>query len=570
MLRFVGRGCFVTATEDKKLSVWTTAQATPVVVKKLPEVCYNGLANNRYFALHNKQLHIVDLVNIKDPLTRSFNIEGIPVGFSGEKELFVAQRKKRELCLIDVTNGQELSRIAFPSTKKFKDSESYWIIGSRIAVEENPSGFAVFDLKTGKLQRIVEYKNKHAIRAPIALSPNEQILLVGLWHCVAGYDVSSGKLLWTMPIGDKWGMQPRFLTNECAIIGRGVDNWMFNPNSGKEIKILPNLPYIHSIHDIDPDGLLLYKGYSEINLRLPNGVFVVPDDVDRHSSRAKGLAFLESEKKSAIVVAADSICVYSLNGKLEKRFAGTTETGAGQNVSVSRNGVYAAGREGTKLRVWEVDSGKLRSELEHPIEGEPVAVSDDGNFVLTTGVWGIADLLGIWDLKQRRVIERKTWGEDDLFDVYGCFLEDESVLAVGEGGIIVRADRYSGASEVLVDGSCANVTCMIPGRDQLLYAGAGFKAEICDLNSGKKVTKLKGPAGSGEEDEGYYAVSACRNILAVGGTNSSVRLYRAGEQKSFVSFRHKSGITALAFDRIGRYLAVGTADGRVEIWQITK
>jgi WD40 repeat protein len=141
-----------------------------------------------------------------------------------------------------------------------------------------------------------------------------------------------------------------------------------------------------------------------------------------------------------------------------------------------------------------------------------------------------------------------------------CFAADGSLMGVDEGGTLRRWDAALELMESVSLGDGETVWAF--SRDGKWLAGGGDSLSVWNVQSTPKPVKTV--------DVGWVvslAFSSSREVLAVGGDDGRVRLFKLPDLKPLATLAEGSGpISGLAFSDGGMFLAVADESRTIKLW----
>lgn len=262
-------------------------------------------------------------------------------------------------------------------------------------------------------------------------------------------------------------------------------------------------------------------------------------------------------------------------------------------LDVSPNGKWlATGGSDRRLKLWALDGGKPADKPARDIEAhagwvEAVALSPDGALVVTGGadnavkVWRAADLTLVKALTgHTNFVRDVAWLPDGSAFVTGA---EDGKLLVWEAKTfaLARTIAFGGANEQFGQNpALSGVHRLHVSRDGKLIAAAGGKAlAVFDRASGAPLAEDKSDA------QVCFAPNA--DLLAAGSNNVRVVAFDAGKfvpakadksgklgapgplsGKELAQIKLSDFSLGMRFSADGKLLALGRADGKVEVWEV--
>jgi WD40 repeat protein len=224
-----------------------------------------------------------------------------------------------------------------------------------------------------------------------------------------------------------------------------------------------------------------------------------------------------------------------------------------------------------RVRVWDLGSGRVRSELSGPIGAvASIAVSRSGDRLLTGSNDGIARL---WDLRSGSLLRMFRTGETSrvALSPHGDLVATSGKIGGNttdvEGSTVRLWDAESGKEVRSLDGHSATILALAFSPDgKLLATGSGDRtARVWDVGSGHELRKLADHRG----EVRALAYSPDGNRLATGETFYRARIWdvESGAKLGTIDVFPES-INALAFGPGGdRLFTAGEARG-VRMWDM--
>ncbi len=283
-----------------------------------------------------------------------------------------------------------------------------------------------------------------------------------------------------------------------------------------------------------------------------------------HGSGPRSIAFMPGEKSVVVPSSERLVRVWDrATGKVIRSF--DSEGSSHMSAALSPDGrLLAAGDNGSNLRLWEVESGKLLGKVNCSATVNCIVWSADGKTIAA----GHGNEIGLFsrDLK----LERQLTGHKE----YIQRLVFAGNLLVSASGDKTRAvwDPVEGKKLHVLDGPVEwnGVTAVSP--DGKLAAGdfALFIGEksyrsllaVWDIETGKRLHELPG--------SGTLAVAfAPDGVLVSGDSDGRLRFWDVVKGKELRKWcAHEGSVASLAFTADGKTLASGGSDRRLRFWDL--
>ncbi len=442
----------------------------------------------------------------------------------------------------------------------------------------------------------------------VAYSPDGKYLVTGSFdHTLKLWEVATGKEVKTYsgPTGhQKMVLSVAFSPDGQMIASGSADNTLkvWDVPVGTPIRSLKT-PEVSAAVALSPDGVKLAVGGRDGSLKLVNAAdFKELLKFNGHTGAVNGIAFSANGQVLASAGADRMVRFWNTaNGQLIAAVG--AHTGAVNGVTFNPGGpAYSVGDDGL-LKVWQVPTAPARTLPGHTAAIHVLALSNDGNTVITGG-------------EDKSVRQFLTAAGKEVRALTGPQSAVRGV-ALHPGGTLIAAgsdDRHAylwsaadgkPAGQVLAhDGAVTDVQ-FHPQGTQLATAGAdglvrfwalpfaplraiahpdGVLVAVASADNRKLYTggadkivrvwdvakltierQLAGHTGAVTA----LAVSANGQVLVSGGADATLRFWnQATGKEAEVIIAHGAPITSLALNPAGNQLVSTSEDGTVKLWQV--
>ena len=320
-------------------------------------------------------------------------------------------------------------------------------------------------------------------------------------------------------------------------------------------------------------------------------------NLDQRLSMAQPAAILDehSEAVRDLVATRDGNWLLSVadDGTLRRWDLQNTASGAGSysvndhdgpifELALSGDGTrMLSGGQDKALRAWRIDpAGEPRLQVSRPIETpiKALAMSSDGHW----GAVGVDRQLRIFDLsaaagdKESQALERSHHNEVVR---HIAFSPDRTwMVSADDAGVVATWRMRSDGPEdtpVRSEATASAVTALAIAPVQPLVAVGGYDHAV-------RIWQLGGGAGTPVQKVAPHdaavlslAFNSTGEYLVSGGEDSRALLRRGVEGRydadaEHASFTHERRIRGLAFSPDGRWMATGSDDGMIRVWNMEK
>ncbi len=488
--------------------------------------------------------------------------------------------------------------------------------GKLLAVSTSNSQVWVFDLKTRK--KLASYKGRGSVQG-MEFTPDSGKLLFTNYSETCLLEIKSGKTKkWKIP-GYAVSVHPdgkKFALCSNAY-GRGKKKQGYvqirSLEDGKSLsEIKPPKRQKYYWPSYSHDGKLLgvsARGAGQEDIYLFDGeTYEEVRKLNGHSSSVSSLVFSPTEHFFATSGYDGKICTW--DSRTGKRIASVSfNTGGSTNLSFSRDGKkIAAGDRFGRIEIWDAKTGNPLHEYKgHRNRISSLAISDDGRFAATADA---SDVVILWSLPEGKQLKRIDQAGMSITAL--AFTSDsQHLLAMSRTGLAKRYDLpgLKTLNTAKINGQVLDLRNGAPGEDVHVLLAEGKLAQwnpqkeksearqslqhidhvrgglvspdlrwgVYLQNNGFSMVMVENRSSHFVRHSGLYtyrstkpvAIPVQSDLIGVSSQNGFV-LYEidSGQVVDRVNGSVASVVTALAFSRDGRFLAVGGNRGRIVLYSV--
>lgn len=304
-----------------------------------------------------------------------------------------------------------------------------------------------------------------------------------------------------------------------------------------------------------PDGKTLVSGSEDETIRLWDVATGRQEGAPIESGHGTGIAFTPDGKRLAFGSPFEGITIIDVATRKPVAQVGESEPEA---LAFGPDGhTLASAGQDSPVTLWKFTQDRLTraSGCRPPPNSEAyeASFSRDGRLLAWTGVDGE---LGLYDARACKVLARR--GDADAYGI--SFSPDGRLLATGGALKLWSVPGLHPVHNPLARGSARGVVFLKDGR-RLVTSGYFGTIDVRDL-AGPGGLRTILPAHPGNAP--LVAVSSDGSTLAVAGRRA-VSLWSTRTRQR-VGKPLRTEASALAFDPLGRFLAVGDASGKLSLW----
>jgi len=213
------------------------------------------------------------------------------------------------------------------------------------------------------------------------------------------------------------------------------------------------------------------------------------------------------------------------------------------------------------VQLWDLASGKERRRLRgHTDTVVSVAIAPDGRRVAAGGADGT---LRLWSLEEPGAAALLLKGHTAAVRSATFLPEGGSLLSGSADGTVRQWDTKTGAAKGTINGQVGRIVALAFGgpSKRIAVAGDGF----CVRQTNGSFTRLSGHDGPILG----VAFSADGQLLVSGGSDGTVRLWRAADGEELARFEgHTGKVNAVVITPDARVAYSGGADGTLRSWPL--
>ncbi len=400
----------------------------------------------------------------------------------------------------------------------------------------------------------------------VATSPGNSLLAsVDEAGMLIVWDLANGGELWRSQADDGASLAVAFHPDGGSVITGGedgrIDRW--EASSGTALG-KPLSGHSGAVYDLchSPDGAEIASVGADRTLRLWSLEPGAGEEIRMVSETLRAVEFHPDGAELATGSDAGRIQIWKREG-LAKVLLLENQGGSISRLCFSPDGLCLASASSADrlIRIWERESAALRVTLQgHGMEIGGIAFAPDGGLLASAGGDGMVRL---WQAE--RAAGLPVMGKDGMGAIH--YADDGELLCVSAAGgeIGVYETEHGRKRGQLSHGSAVVATAMSPDGQRLavtceddprLYLWDLSSLELVDLD-------LTHPG----ESPGCLAFSA-QGLLVSGDGGGGLALWDLKGSSPLWAGRNGVGSRALKFAPSGETLAVGLADGSIQLWKM--
>ena len=266
--------------------------------------------------------------------------------------------------------------------------------------------------------------------------------------------------------------------------------------------------------------------------------------------------------------ASNSATVKPFNYSWRYIYNFTAHTDSINSISISPDGkLLASGSHDSKIKLWEINTGKVVQKLNNGNSVYAIAFSPNGSIIAS----GDCDNnIQLWNVNLGNKI--RTLRHKGSFSVINSlsFSPDGQILAsAGSDRIVKLWDVNTGKKIRILRGHKRWVSSVVISLDGLIIASGSADGTVMlwDFNSGK-LLKLLDHTNSGAVSS--VAFSPDGKLIATGSAEDcSIRLWKISSEQKICNFTgYLSGVRCVTFSPDGKTLATSSCSGDIKLWDI--
>jgi WD40 repeat protein/uncharacterized caspase-like protein len=433
-----------------------------------------------------------------------------------------------------------------------------------IASGSADNSIRLWDVDSGReLRALVGHKNW--IKS-LALSRSGEILASGSNdHTAKLWNVSSGRELFTLSGHSSPVEVLAFSPDDRLLVSGSNDSTIkiWDTAAGREVQTLKGHGAAITALAFSPDGKTLASGSADNTIKLWNtDAWKETRTLNKHSKGITTLSFSLDGKRLASGSADGATIVWdSASGRDRLTMKRNSPPALATRFS-SDNELSSVSADGT-LVIWNAENGREVRTVAGDVDTDEVVVaslSRDGKLLASsTG----NRLLEIRSTATGALLRRLESHSAGLFSV--AFSRDGRWLASGTNDRSLRLWQIATGREMpKLSGHTGWVKAIAFSPDSRLLASASNSGEVklWDVNTGRETFSV----AYSQERLHTIAFSGDGKLLASAGTGQTVHLLDVNSKQSWDLSGHEGEITGLAFIPNTRFVASGSTDRTVKLW----
>ena len=395
-------------------------------------------------------------------------------------------------------------------------------------------------------------------------------------QCFLSSAFSQDYMHWSLPIGAKMRLGKSMITgdivfspdNAVLAVGSSIGTWLYDVHTGKELDLLTdNSDYVESVA-FSPDSKTVVISTSNKfivwdvpsgEIRLVRSLTIGSVCAAVFSPDGKTIATGGSKQEEGLLLWDAG------TGKLTKTFLGLKR--GVETVAFSPDGktIAAAGDEYGTIKLWDVDTGKLKSTLKVASDSdiENIAFSPDGKTIASCSGW-LDRKVHIWDVASGTLRTSLTGHTDGVH--YVSFSPDGRMLASGgEDNTVVLWDVETLSYKTTLTTHTGHIEGIAFSLDGKTIASGSRDGRIIlwdTENFQEKVTITGHTYGFRS-----IAFSPGGKTIASGSMDRTIRLWDTATGENTATFYgHIADVESVAFSPDGRTIASGGGFTVINRW----
>ena len=481
----------------------------------------------------------------------------------------LASSSGREIHLWDVSSGRHL-RTLTGHTSWVVLSVSFAPDGRTLASDSGPE-IHLWDVSSGRHLRTLT-GHTHSVES-VSFAPDGRTLASSSWdETVRLWDVSSGRHLRTLTGHTDWVESVSFSPDGNTLASGSQDGTvhLWDVSSGRHLRTLTVQKSFDSTMSFSPDGNTLASGNYDGTVHLwdvSSGRHL--RTLTGHTDWVPSVSFSPDGRTLASGSEDETIRLWDVSSGRHLRTL-TGHTSGVYSVSFSPDGNTLASSSGRGIRLWDVSSGRhLRTLTGHT----PVSFSPDGSTLASGSYDATVRLWSVETGRHLRTLSGHTSGVESV-----SFSPDGSTLASASGDDTVRLWSVgTGRHLRTLSGHTSGVESVSFSPDGSTLASGSWDGTVLlwalaptppdpDITTPSLVEVADLDLSHGG-DVRSVAYSPSGVVLASGGTDNTMRLWRTTNGEALSPYEHGGDVNSIAFTANGTYIATGSDDGKLRLYK---
>ncbi|MCG9126870.1 PD40 domain-containing protein [Candidatus Poribacteria bacterium] len=442
---------------------------------------------------------------------------------------------------------------------EFSPNGKYFAVASTI-------GIWIYDAYTGDELSLLSDEGLNT--RSISFSPDGSMLAYGSYDkYIRIYDTTNWEIIKRFQTGNVNVSTVIFNPAGTILVSANSDNTatLWDVKSGTPLNTIEGHTRTISSMAFSPDGQTFVTGSWDQSIRLWDvKTGIQKNTYTKHTDGISSIIFFPDGRTFAGVG-------FNQNGThiwdIETgNYLGEPEQPISSISTFSPDGLKMAIATDNELRIWDVENGKYQFQLTgHLYRISEIAFSPNGRILITAG----DGELHLWDVVKG--IQWKSISGHNTY-VFGLAISpDNEIIAVGSTKEIRLWETDTGLlKNTLYEPDWGNGSMAFNPDGSLLASETGWRIRLWNIDDGTHHATLKGFLGNSASGYGIVSVkfSPDGRYLATGSSQSTIQLWNLGRIHKGTLTGHTDGIRSIAFSYDSRTLATASKDQTIRLWDV--